>query len=111
MSSPTLYSVEVSRSFSATAVPIKVNSLHEFEKPAFGEFAVAKFTSSGTPLYFRADQEAILQIYRNGERVAQVAAKDLKSMAILTLEEGNILQCSGMCRRMRRILLISLHSI
>ncbi len=88
LSSPTLYSVEVSRSFSATAVPIKVNSLHEFEKPAFGEFAVAKFTSSGTPLYFRADQEAILQIYRNGERVAQVAAKDLKSMAILTLEEG-----------------------
>ena len=47
-----------------------------------------KFTSTGEPLYFRSDSPIALDLYRDGEKVEEIAATDLAEMTTLTFEAG-----------------------
>ncbi|MDE6562013.1 MAG: chitobiase/beta-hexosaminidase C-terminal domain-containing protein [Muribaculaceae bacterium] len=86
---PNEWKIGVSNDFSATAVPMEVNSMRTFTTPKDLEFEAVKFTSKGDTLYFRSDVPVGLDIYKDGERVERLSHASVKSMTKMLLESGD----------------------
>lgn len=87
-SAPRIWDFAMSRSFSATAVEMAVNSSYQFDAPKVGEFAAVKFTSVGTPLYFRSDVPMSFDLYRNGEKIREFSVEEMEGLVAAELEAG-----------------------
>ncbi|MDE6510748.1 MAG: chitobiase/beta-hexosaminidase C-terminal domain-containing protein [Muribaculaceae bacterium] len=87
-SSPKTWDYALSRGFSTTATGMEVNSSRDFDAPGSGEFAAVKFTSTGAPLYFRADVPVALDVYRDGMKVREFTASEIAGTSSAELEAG-----------------------
>lgn len=82
------WDLDISDTFSTTAVAMAEETSRTFDVPFDGEFAAVRFTSAGKPLYFRSDVPVALDIYRDGILIKEIPPSQLTSSAEVALDAG-----------------------
>lgn len=85
---PQKWKLAISNPFSTTAVEMTVNSRQSFGVPTIDKFVAIKFDATSNSLYFRADIPIALDLYRDGNKVAELSAEDIASIGMIKLEAG-----------------------
>lgn len=85
---PMDWDVDLSHTFTTTAVALNVEDKHSFNNPKAREFVAAKFTCADQPLFFNSDSPVAIDIYKDGVKLQEIPANDSTGMVSLDLAAG-----------------------
>lgn len=85
---PVRWNVEISNKYSTSAVEMAVNSSRTFNVPSVRQFAAVKFKTDADSIYFRSDIPIAFDLYKSGEKMAEISPEGLAGMTMIKLAAG-----------------------